>query len=180
MRLFVLEGHSRTGQLLVLQALEAGHQVTTLDRDPGGVLSGHDAVIALGYPGSSWAAASVRERVGQLCQAMKASQVHRLLAASSWVVEEGPDLGVARMMMRLLGLRARHLAEEEEVRASELNWTLIRPPLLTRGGPTGAYRVSPRGLPPQGSALSYGDLAHFLLAEAQTPRYVHGTPTLAY
>jgi putative NADH-flavin reductase len=52
---------------------------------------------------------------------------------------------------------------ETVVAASNLDWTIVRPPRLTRGPRTGRFRFEKDHLPPSGRSISRADLAHFLL-----------------
>ena len=53
------------------------------------------------------------------------------------------------------------------IRASDLDWTIVRPPRLKEGPSSGGYRIE-RGAAPRGSwAVQYADLATFLLDEAE-------------
>jgi putative NADH-flavin reductase len=54
---------------------------------------------------------------------------------------------------------------EQVVTASNLEWTIVRPPRLTTAPPTGRYQVADNRYPPGKRALSRADLAHFLLDE---------------
>ena len=69
---------------------------------------------------------------------------------------------------------------EDLIRASDVDWTIVRPPALTTGPRTGAYRVG-TDLPIRiNSKISRADLAEFLLREAVEGAYVRGTPTIAF
>lgn len=67
---------------------------------------------------------------------------------------------------------------EDAIRASDLEWVLVRPGRLTDGPQTGAYEVSPRFRPEHANAISRADLAAFMLDQVTAETWVHGTPTL--
>lgn len=52
---------------------------------------------------------------------------------------------------------------------SDLSWTIVRPPYLTKGPPTGNYRVSIGRNFDDDRSLRRGDLAHFLLRAVVEP-----------
>jgi putative NADH-flavin reductase len=52
---------------------------------------------------------------------------------------------------------------EAMVKQTTLDWTIIRPPMLTDGPATGTYRLSADGHLPQARSVSRADLAHYLL-----------------
>jgi hypothetical protein len=51
---------------------------------------------------------------------------------------------------------------ESVVRASKLDWTIVRPPRLTNGAPTDQYRLSEQHAPP-GFSICRADLARAIL-----------------
>lgn len=69
-------------------------------------------------------------------------------------------------------------AAEDVVRASDLQWVLVRPGRLTDGPATGRYEVSPRYRPEHANAISRADLADFMLDQVTDDTWVHATPTL--
>jgi uncharacterized protein YbjT (DUF2867 family) len=52
---------------------------------------------------------------------------------------------------------------EAVVKASGLDWTLVRPPQLTDGPFSGKYRVREGHLPPFGFSISRADVADYML-----------------
>ncbi len=67
---------------------------------------------------------------------------------------------------------------ETIIRASDLDWILVRPGRLTDGPATGRYEVSPRFRPEHANAISRADLAAFMLDQVTGDEWIHGTPTL--
>jgi putative NADH-flavin reductase len=53
---------------------------------------------------------------------------------------------------------------EDVLRESELDWTIFRPPLLTNGKLTGAYRTAMGRNLKGGNVVSRADVAHAMLA----------------
>jgi putative NADH-flavin reductase len=62
---------------------------------------------------------------------------------------------------------------EQIVTASDLDWTIVRPPRLTNGAPTGRYKVADNRFPPGKRTVSRADVAHFLLDELDRGAHVH-------
>jgi len=58
------------------------------------------------------------------------------------------------------------------VTASDLDWTIVRPPRLTNGPVTGRYRIEDDRMPRGGSSVSRADVAHFLLDELERGAHV--------
>ena len=189
MRLFILGATGGTGRQLIDQALARGHQVTAFVRSPEklsarpeglsvlqgdprdaaaltAVLPGHDAVLsALGPPGprrSTILPDSARSTVS----AMQSAGLRRLLIVSAAILFE--DLGLLAALLRRTLLRNVVVGSgemERMVTASDLDWTIVRPPRLTNGPLTRRYHVADNRFPPGKQTLSRADVAHFLLDE---------------
>lgn len=76
---------------------------------------------------------------------------------------------------------ADHEAKEALIKASHLDWTIVRPPKLTNGSRSGSYRSGEgistwKPLP----MLSRADVAHFILQEVAEGRYVRRAPRLLH
>ncbi len=61
---------------------------------------------------------------------------------------------------------------ERELSGTDLDWTIVRPPYLTAGPPRPDYRLQPDRNLDDDRPLSRASLAHFLLREVETPRFV--------
>lgn len=69
--------------------------------------------------------------------------------------------------------------QESLIKASDLQWTLIRPGALTNGPMTGSYRVmTTLHADDRLSKISRKDVAHFLVQEALQNQYVRQTANL--
>ena len=195
-RLLILGATGGIGRALTDQAIERGHQVTAFVRSPeklgaprDGVtarkgdprnadelrdaLTGHDAVLsALGPPGPGPTTIN-RDCARSTVAAMHAAGVRRLLIVSVAVLFE--HQGVASWILRNTLLRnvAEDAGEMERiVTASDLDWTIVRPPRLTNGPLTGRYRIEDDRMPRGGSSVSRADVAHFLLDELERGAHV--------
>jgi len=63
-----------------------------------------------------------------------------------------------------IGVAYRNLAEAEtRVRASDLDWTIVRPTRLTLGEGTGSWRADPDLVTGSGARIPRADLARFLV-----------------
>jgi putative NADH-flavin reductase len=211
MRLLVAGASGRTGRLLVARALERGHDVTALVRDPsafpavgerltvvtGDVLApetlpsavaGQDAVVSVLAPRPRTDGRVYVEGTRNLADAAARAGVRRFVAVSA----EGADTGngarglplAYRLVMRI-PVVARLYPDvarmEEDLRArTDLDWTIVRPPILTNGPGTGVYRVVGAPVVPGGLRLSRADLAGFLLGLAESGDHVRESVAVAY
>ena len=200
-KLLVLGATGGTGRHVVSQALELGHEVTVLVRDPsrlttasprlrvvtGSVtdspeplteaIRGQDAVIsALGVGNSLKSGGLIARSVPVLVQAMRSSGVRRVVFTSAYGV--GPTFGEApfipRLFMRTLlrDLYQDKAAGEEVMQRSGLDWTLVYPVTLTDGARTSRYRAGEHlGL--RGfPTVSRADVAEFLLKQVEDATYL--------
>jgi putative NADH-flavin reductase len=78
--------------------------------------------------------------------------------------------GIARSTL-LRNPMADQRAQERLLAASDLDYTIVRPPLLTNGPPTGTYRVLPDALPSSSRRISRADVADFMLQQLTDPRF---------
>jgi uncharacterized protein YbjT (DUF2867 family) len=69
---------------------------------------------------------------------------------------------------------------ERVVMASDLDWTIVRPPSLTNGHLTRHYSVEDNRMPRGGFSVSRADVAHFLLEELEHRAHVHQMVGMAY
>src|SRR5688572_26197047 len=201
MRLLVFGASGQTGRELVRQALEQRHSVTAFVRQPAklgdsdphvrivqgsvqeyaavsAAVPNHDAVIsALGVGVPLQHDPAVIEGVRNIIRAMQEHCVRRLIYLSFIGVRESrSSVGVVLRYIAPIPLRheiADHEAKEALVRASRLDWTIVRPPKLTRGSCTGRYRSGEnittwKPVP----VISRADVAHFILQELVSPAYI--------
>lgn len=87
---------------------------------------------------------------------------------------QAPAIGVAFAVIRATLLRhpmADQRAQERFLAASDLDYTIVRPPRLTNGPATGSYRVLPDGLPSSSLHVSRADVADFMLQQLTDPRF---------
>jgi putative NADH-flavin reductase len=70
--------------------------------------------------------------------------------------------------------------QEALIKASDTDWTIVRPGFLTNGPLTGQYRVITDLSGITAGKISRADVAHFLLRELPANRYVGQTPLLTY
>jgi putative NADH-flavin reductase len=72
---------------------------------------------------------------------------------------------------------------ERIVKATRLDWTIVRPPRLTNGARTEHYGVADDQLPfgaGRNATVSRADVAHFMLDEVEHPRHMRRIAGIAY
>jgi putative NADH-flavin reductase len=209
MQLTIFGATGRTGQPLVRQALDAGHTVMAFARTPskldlthdclrivqGDVMDaepvhravdGADAVLsALGHTSDS---PDDMQAVGtrHIIDAMQAHDVRRLVSLAGAAVRhprDTPSWG-DRLMIGLMRLFASAMLEDarrhaELIRATDLDWTIVRPPRLTNGPHTGTYQTGYLQMGPMAS-IARADVADFMLRCATSDDFIGEEPMLCY
>jgi putative NADH-flavin reductase len=159
-----------TGNQVLLQALEQGHYVTAIVRNPtkisiqserlkivqGDVLTSNldsafveqDAVICcLGLPANK--AGALRSKGTQnIIDAMKKANISRLICQTSLGYDDSKEvLNCTSFFFKkiivpfvLKSTFSEHLLQEKAIKQSGLNWTIVRPGNLTNGKKTGNYK----------------------------------------
>ncbi|ROO84890.1 putative NADH-flavin reductase [Actinocorallia herbida] len=200
MRVTIFGATGRTGHLLVQRALEAGHDVTAYARTPARLQIAHpalrvvvgelddDAAIGEAVRGSDAVIEGVGSESGgtrRVVAAMTAAGVKRLVAVSTCSVPDAgdrPDPDVEELVRfvrtRAPGAYAEVRAAAEIVRASTLDWTLVRVAKLTDDAPSGA-RAGYYGRGEIGMSTSRADLAAFLLAQLTDPDHAGRAPAIS-
>ncbi len=116
-----------------------------------------------------------------ILKAMDKHDVRRLVVVSVYGAGDSRDRSLyARLTRAMLGQEMLDKDRMEGlIRASSVDWTSVRPPRLTKGPHTGAYRTGtdlPVGFT---SSISRAALAEFLLGVAVEGTYVRETPAIA-
>ena len=196
MNLFVIGATGHTGKQIIDLALARPHQVTAFVRSPHRItprdsnltiirgdphdveqlareVRGHDAVLsALGVrpPQAFRPHTLVEECAASTVAAMSTAGVSRLVLVSVAILFPGKGLQYA-FFRRLLKHIARDLGRAEEiVKATPLDWTIVRPPRLTNGVDA-TYRAQPDALPENGNSMSFRAVAAFMLDAVEKHSY---------
>ncbi len=204
MKVLVIGAAGKSGEALVNEALAAGHKVTAFVRGAaqyrkanvrvaGDVLdaaavdvavAGQDAVIdALGGK-TPWRVTTMETSAAHnIVDAMRRNGVRRLLKIS--VVGAGESVKNAgffneHLLMRtfLRGLLVDKAGMEAEIEGSNLDWTLVRPPMLTDGEKTGVARVLSTESGEKAHKIGRADLAAFMVQQLESSRYVRQAVTV--
>ena len=209
MKVLIFGATGATGRELVSQALEQGHDVTTLVRRPDAMpaqqgklrvaqgdamrepdaiaeaLKGQDAVLSALGTGKVLFPNRLQERsLGNIVPAMERAGVRRLIVMSAFGVgETARDASLVQRLMYatlLSAVFADKARGEATVRASALDWTIVYPTVLTHGPRTGRYRAGEH-IEMQGlRAISRADVAHFMLGQLGEPSYLRRGVAISY
>ena len=112
---------------------------------------------------------------------IKQSGVRRLIVLGAAGAGEDAGKYAGAMQKVVLGLLRSTLlkypfldqeAQEARLRASQADYTIVRPPRLTNGPRTGQYRVEADGLPRGAKSIDRADVAEFMLKQLGDTRFV--------
>jgi putative NADH-flavin reductase len=201
MKLSIIGASRGIGRQLVEQALARGHRVTAMARRPqvlelkhealtmipgdireaeaaARAVAGQEAVCLTLGVGVTWRPVTVfSEGTAQVLAAMAREGVRRLVAITGIGAGESRGHGgllYDRLVLPFL-LRTIYADKDRQetlIRASRVDWTIVRPGFLTNGPLKGKYRALTdlRGV--TAGRISRADVAHFLLEELATGRFV--------
>jgi putative NADH-flavin reductase len=200
-RILVLGGTGGTGQQVISQALQRGHEVTAFVRSPPRltitndrlrVLAGsvtddsraladavrdQDAVISTLGAGRSFKSGDlISQSMPRIVAAMESHGVHRLIFTSAFGVgltHRDVPL-VPRLFMRLLlrDIYRDKASGEATLRDSGLDWTLVYPSGLVDGAAVGHCRAGERLSLSGFPRISRADVASFLLTQIDDTTYL--------
>jgi len=195
MKLIVFGSTGGIGRQVVAQALEAGHQVTAVARRPemltiqherlqvvrGDVfepatfqqaLTGQNMVVSVLGILTKEPTVFYSSSMNNIMEAMHAAGVRRLLCISAGATDPG---GWQRWIIKPILWRMHGemyidlLRMEGAVKASDLYWTILRPPRLTDEPRTGRYHVAVNRHLTLGVSISRGDVADFIVTHLTDP-----------
>lgn len=207
MNILIVGATRGIGRQLLEQALASGNSVTALVRDPRRLALQHERLsivkgnildpesVARAMAGRHAACCSIgvkapwikitvfSEGTRNLLQAMKNSGVSRLVCVTG--IGAGDSRGHGGFLydrifypLALWPIYADKDRQEALIRASNTEWTIVRPGFLTNGPLTKNYRVLTDLSGVTAGRISRADVAHFMLKELEANQYLRQTPLL--
>jgi putative NADH-flavin reductase len=209
MKLLIFGSTGSIGRELVKQALDQGHTVTAFTRDPakldiqhpslkitqGDVMDfaavvkavqGQDAVLCVLGSGRKRKGKIRSEGTQQIIRAMEKLGVQRFIcqttlgAGESW---ENLNFFWKYIMFGVIlrDVFADHEKQENYVKHSRLDWTIVRPGAFTNGNHTGKYRYAfPSTDKTTKLKISHADVADFMLKQLVNDSSLHKALGLSY
>jgi putative NADH-flavin reductase len=207
MKILILGATGATGQLIVRDATTSGHHVVALVRAkassnlPGAeviegdvrdeetlarALNGCDAVVsALGTGMGLREVDLLTVATRALVAAMTRAGVRRLICISALGVGDSRYHGgfvFDRLFQPLLLGPAYKDKDRQEaaIRASSLDWVVIRPAQLTNGAARGRIRATTDLAGVNGGKIARADVAQFVLEQLTTDTWLRRTPVILW
>ena len=157
--------------------------------DPASIIpaiAGADAVISAVGPRGTGPTTVIQDSVRSIIAAMDKTGARRLLQVSGSIVADQGESPYLRYLIKPLARRTflRHVCAdmrrgEDEIRESNLDWTIFRPPSLTGKAATGTCRTAIDRNLPHGFTVSRADLAACMLARLDDPAVVRRHVSIA-
>ncbi|MBA3868115.1 MAG: SDR family oxidoreductase [Anaerolineae bacterium] len=207
MKLAIFGGTGKTGQHLIQQALDKGHEVVALVRTPSkvtthhpqlkiiqgdivdadciaGVVQGVDAVISVLGPTNNKLEYTISRGMENILMAMKKQNVHRIVISAGAGVREPQDRPnlIDRFFGLLLNVLSKNVVADmkqvvHKVQTSDRDWTVVRVPMLTDQPAQGTLVVGNVG--DIRSRISRADMAAFMLKQLNDNRYLKLSPAIS-
>jgi putative NADH-flavin reductase len=207
LRIVVFGATGGIGSQLVEQALAAGHEVTAVARHPAGITQrgehleviqgdvlmpdtileavvGKEAVISALGARDLKPTTVYSEGVRNIMKSMQAASVRRIVCISASGLDPGP-LWERLIAKPILWLILKNMYTDLElmenlVKASDLDWTILRPPTLTNGPRTGRYHVAVNQHLAHSFSISRADVADYMLKHLVDRDTYQGLVEIAY
>lgn len=208
MKVLVLGATGGTGRLIVQDALEKGHWVVAMVRSKASApdllgadiiegdvrdqsalmraLDGCDAVISSLGTGVGFSEVSLlTEATHALIPAMNRSGVRRLVCISALGVGDSRGHGGFVFDRLFQPLLLRHAykdkgRQEDAIRASALDWVIVRPGMLTNDAARGSLRAIADLASVHGGKVARADVARFVVEQLANDTWLKQTPVLLW
>ena len=210
MNVLIIGGTGKTGKELIKQALELGYNVTALVRDPGKVKDQHpklkviqgnvmrpetfgnvfqeqDVVLsALGHKKFFIKTNILSKGTENIIAEMQKHEVNRFICITSLGVNDSRfKLGLYYTLFVIPFIVLFYFLDkskqEEIIKQSQLNWTIVRPGQLIDGKKRMKYKHGENvGSYILTKMISRADVAHFMLSQINNDMYWHKTPGITY
>jgi putative NADH-flavin reductase len=198
-----------TGKQVVEQALASGNEVVAYARNPSklsiknerlsivqgelsdaasieNAVAGADAVISTLGPRDGSKNKPLTYGMKNIIAAMKKQGVRRLIITSTLSAKDPNDKPEFRARF-LVGLVKRTMNDAyedivsvaEAVRASDLDWTIVRLTMLNNKPKSGKVRAGYIGRGEVGTGISRADIADFMLNQIEDVKYVRQAPAIS-
>jgi putative NADH-flavin reductase len=207
MKVLIIGATGAIGRVLMREALEQGHEVTALARNPSALapedhrprvlqgnaldaseveaaVAGQDAVLSALGTRSTRPTTLFSQSTHNLISAMNKHGVRRLVCITG--IGAGESKGHVGFLYDriMLPFVVKNIYEdknrqEEAIKQSDLDWVIVRPARLTDEAAKGEYRVYLGGSY-TAKTISRADVAAFMLAQLTDETYVHKMPVISY
>jgi putative NADH-flavin reductase len=210
MKIVIFGATGRTGRHLIEEALARGHGVRAFGRSAPaapvrddrisvvqgdvldgaaveGAVAGTDAVLCALGPTKTGPVNVCSEGVKNILAAMEEHRNRRLVCMTGAMI--GHDRRRLGLVLRAMRWLSSHLAgammddrrlQEELIRRSSVDWTIVRPPRLTNAPRTGSFRIGEDIRLGSLARIARADVAHFMVEQLEWVEFLRKAPAIAY
>lgn len=209
MHISIMGANRGVGFQLLTQALEEGHTVTALVRDPlkltiehqnlnivkGDIrdpesvehaTTGQDAVcFCIGIGPTRKPVTVFSKGTQNVLRAMHKTRVNFLICVTGIGAGDSKNHGGFLYDKLFSPLVLKTVYEDKDrqetlLKESDVDWIIVRPGFLTNGPKRGRYRAITDLTGVKAGRISRADVAHFMLAQLVSPTFLRQTPLLMY
>ncbi len=209
MKITVIGASRGIGLALTKMALEHGHEVTALLRDPSkmslthpklhiaigdvrnqasieAALVGQDAVcVCIGVPPSRQPMDTFSQGARNVLAALQKTPNAKLISVTGIGAGDSRGHGGFLYDKLIQPLLLKTIYEDKDreeaiIKASTAEWMIVRPGMLTNGEYTGKYRVLTDMTGVTAGKISRADVADFVLRQLSYPTHFKQTPLISY
>lgn len=209
MKILIIGATRGIGLRLVEQALAQEHRVTALVRDPkrltrqherlkvlkGDILDARSVAVATEGQDAVCCTIGIRptvkpvnvfsEGTKNILEAMKQSGVKRFICVTGIGAGDSRNHGGFLYDKIFQPLLLKTIYEDKDrqealIRASDVDWIIVRPGFLTNGPARGRYRVLTDLTGVTAGKISRADVADFILEQLTSTQYLRKTPLVTY
>ncbi|MFI6677639.1 NAD(P)-dependent oxidoreductase [Kribbella sp. NPDC050470] len=189
-------GHEVTAVVRASSSYDVAHPALEVVRVPGltsaeplvEAVDGSDAVISGVGPRGRKDGPVASGSTQSILAAMTKTGVRRFVAVSAAPLgPAAPDESFLnrRLLLPMINAFAADVyadlrVMEGDIKTSDTDWTIVRPPKLTNKALTGTYRTVVGGTVSRGYTISRADVAHLMLAALTTPATIDQPVGVAY
>jgi len=149
-------------------------------------ITGTDAVISLLTPINGLKGTPISTVISTILMIMEKVNVRRMILLGTASITDPHDLPEFKVKLLVnatkLLLPSAHkqlLKVADIVRSSQLDWTVVRVPLLNNQSPTGQVRIGYYGQEQVKMSITRKDLAHFMLGQVKDMHYIKQAPAIS-
>lgn len=206
-RVLIFGATGKTGLLLIKRCLEEGYTVSVFARTPKKLNNFGDSIklfigdvrnfqavdkavkdqdvilIALGV--MPWQVdAILSQGATNIVKAMQRNKIKRIICLTGAALTENQQQlpllwRIVRRMPLMRGMYDDKQKQEEIIKASALEWTLVRPVNLVNGPGTKKYQVGETLKLKTNSTISRVDVAEFMVLQIESNRWLYKGPVLS-
>jgi putative NADH-flavin reductase len=208
MKITLFGASGRTGKNIIQQALDKGFEVYAYVRNPEKIslhhqnlkliegklyetdkidsaINGTDVVMsALGMVKGS-PKDLMRKAAVIITESMKKNRIKRLIwQTGAGVMDENDGKSISRNIIRfIMSLFTGSMLKDSEgayqiIKSSNLDWTVVRVPMLKDGEKEGGYTSS--FTPPKPKPISRADVAEYMLKQCEDDNFIKKSPIIGY